>query len=426
MQFENPEFWSVVVSALTFPLYLQGPFLAFAWGAYDPALLAIGKRLFLLLPTLAFLLACWVSIASLLTVIFRQHRRDFVTAIFITWWDLGKAIAAFWGGIFRFVLALIVALFEAVKLVLFGVWTLIQELLLTPFRLMGHAGQSLLHSRIPWIAVSLTLLWTLIETTIFTYVMTPLVIDTFSNITGETFSEFFIRIPLFIFLYFVVLGSYAVLATFIDAVKDKDVGAILGIGAVEIIVMLLEVVFLYREFVDSLVPWLAQHSENFELGIFGTLAIAGFAWFAIRSLSWFLFASYGTPTILSIIKGKGLAVVPQDGQPKARPATYSPRLIAQIKSDLEWLQEKGEELLAVFMLPPLQVVAAAINFCTLLVRGTHLFEIPFKSFRDITDSATLLRNMSNPDVAPVRSMPARKNTKAEAGFSMAKPEVYHQ
>src|SRR5260370_41805084 len=75
----------------------------------------------------------------------------------------------------------------------------------------------------------------------------------------------------------------------------------------ELVAMFVEVVFLYREFVDALVPWFAQHtSGNFDLGIAGTLAIAGFTWLGIRSLSWFLFGSAGTPTIMAIIQGQGL------------------------------------------------------------------------------------------------------------------------
>ena len=38
---------------------------------------------------------------------------------------------------------------------------------------------------------------------------------------------------------------------------------------------------------------------------------------------------------------------------------------------------KGEDVLASFMLPPLQVVAAGINFLTLLFIGKHLFDLPF-------------------------------------------------
>ena len=41
----------------------------------------------------------------------------------------------------------------------------------------------------------------------------------------------------------------------------------------------------------------------------------------------------------------------------------------KIKEDMAWIQKAGDDLLASFILPPLQVIAAAINFCTLLVSG---------------------------------------------------------
>jgi hypothetical protein len=258
---------------------------------------------------------------------------------------------------------------------------------------MRQVSQSIGRSSVPWIAVVMTIFWCLIEAAIFTYVTTPVVIDTFSNITGEQFSENFIRIPLFIFLFFIVLGSYAVLSTFVETTKKKEYSAILGIGVIEVIVLMVEVVFLYREFVDALVPWFAQYSENFELGMFWTLAISSFAWFGIRSLSWFLFAAHGTPTLMKIIQGKDV----RSGMPEQRPTreqvSFSNGYLDSLKENADWIQAKGEELLQSFMLPPLQVVAATINFFVLLISGHHLFELPLKSFNDVADSKQLFEQM---------------------------------
>lgn len=87
---------------LLFPALFQGAVIEFTWAAGDPVALMIGKRLFLLLPALAFILGCWITVPALLTAIFRHNRRSFVITLFITWWDLGKAIVSFWGGIVRF------------------------------------------------------------------------------------------------------------------------------------------------------------------------------------------------------------------------------------------------------------------------------------------------------------------------------------
>ncbi|UCC79794.1 MAG: hypothetical protein JSW64_00125 [Candidatus Zixiibacteriota bacterium] len=392
---ETSGLWKAVLSVLFFPLLFQNGFIDFAWGAGDTFWVMTGKRVFALLPVMAIILGCWVSIACLLTVLVRQNRREFLTGMLITWWDLGKSIVYFWGGILKFLLNLAVALIELGKIVILGLLSLLQEAIYTPFRLLRSVSRNVLSSPVPWIAVFMTVFWCIIEAVIFTYVTTPLVVDVFSNITGENLNIYFIRIPLFLFLLFVIMGSYAVLSTFVDSFKKKNLSTIAGIGVIEVVVLFVEVVFLYREFVDSLVPWFAQYSENFELGIIGTLAIACFVWFGIRSLSWFLFASHGTPTILYLIQGKGIVVFNQSELKGSYLRSISPEFMEKIKAEVAWMKDKGEELLSSLMLPPLQVVAAGVNFCTMLLISKHLFELPFKSISAIANSKALLRKIDD-------------------------------
>jgi hypothetical protein len=380
----------LILSILLFPLYFQYDFLYFAWGLDDTTWMMLGKRLFLLLPVLALILACWLTILCAITIIVRPNRRQFIISLLMTWWDLGKSIVSFWGGVFKFAFTFALAVFSLLKVILLGVWSLIQEIIFMPFRFVKNVGQNVVTSEIPWIAVYLTIFWCLVEATIFTYVTTPLVMDTFANLTGEALSVNVIRIPLYVFLLFVVLGSYAVLSTMIEVIKKKNISGILGILVIEFIVMMVEVMFLYREFVDSLVPWLAQYSEGFELGIFWTIAISVFVWFGIRSLSWFLFASHGTPTIMSVIRGEGLKTEKKRAVSKVRLTDISFDFMDRIKKDTQWIEQKGEEVLGAFMLPPLQVVAAALNFLTLLFVGKHLFDLPFKSLDDIKESSTII------------------------------------
>ena len=97
----------VVLSVLLFPMYFQEALIRFAWGMGDHALLSAAKRMFLLLPAGALVLGCWASILSVLSIPLRNNRREFITAFFMTWWDLGKAILLFWGGIFQFAFKLL-------------------------------------------------------------------------------------------------------------------------------------------------------------------------------------------------------------------------------------------------------------------------------------------------------------------------------
>jgi hypothetical protein len=117
-------------------------------------------------------------------------------------------------------------------------------------------------------------------------------------------------------------------------------------------------------------------------------------WFGIRSLSWFLFASHGTPTLMAIIQGKGVTIMPTGGSDKPRILSLSGEFMNKIKQDMEWIKEKSEELLAAFMLPPLQVIASGINFLTLLITSKHLFELPFKTIEDIKKSTVLIESLS--------------------------------
>jgi len=369
--------------------------LLFIWGAGDPVWLLVAKRVFLLMPLGAVALGYWTSVLSLPTVLVRAKRRTFISLVVVTWWDLARAFFTFWGGLFRFLLQLAISLMGAVQILVVGVWAMVQELVVLPLRLIRDVSSNVMTPGTPWIAVGMTVFWCLFEATIFTYVMTSLVIDTLSNLAGTEMTEAAVRIPLFLFMFFIVLGSYAVLSTWAAALKSRDVPSIIKIGVVELVAMFVEVVFLYREFVDALVPWFAQHtSGNFELGIFGTLAIAGVTWLGIRSLSWFLFASAGTPTIMAIIQGHGVGKRDGGGRGKTEFRLFSESFTGQLKKEFAWVAAEGERLLDAFLVPPMQVVAAALNFVTLLITNRHLLDLPLQSVRDFKDARLLVAELS--------------------------------
>jgi hypothetical protein len=252
-------------------------------------------------------------------------------------------------------------------------------------------GNTALQPGVPWIAVAMTVLWCTFEATIFTYVMTSLTIDTLSNLAGTQLTETAVRIPLFLFMLAIVLGSYSVLSTWADALKKRDWPAIVKIGFIEVVAMFVEVVFLYREFVDALVPWFAQHtSGDFELGVAGTLGIAGATWLGIRSMTWFLFATAGTPTLMAIIQRRGVGApeTPSAVRPGFR--FFSDGFTNQLQRELSWVGTEGERLIDAFLVPPMQVVAAALNFVTLLVANRHFVELPLETVRDLTDARSLV------------------------------------
>jgi len=368
----------------------------FAWGAGDPVWLQVLKRIFLIMPLGAIVVGYWTSVLSLPTIIVRHKRRTFVSLVLVTWWDLARAIFTFWGGVFRYLIQLVVSVFGLIQVLLVGTWAIIQEIIALPIRMIRSVGSNVLNPGVPWIAVAMTFFWCVFEATIFTYVMTSLVIDTLSNLAGTEMTETAVRIPLFLFMLFIVLGSYAVLSTWAAALRSRDWPTIVKIGVVELVAMFVEVVFLYREFVDALVPWFAQHaSGNFDLGIVGTLAIAGVTWLGLRSLTWFLFASAGTPTMMAIIQGQGVGNRDAVGQAQPGFRFFSESFTAQLQKEFQWVGAEGERLLDAFLVPPMQVVAAAINFVTLLIGNRHLLELPLQSVRDFKDARSLAVELSN-------------------------------
>lgn len=383
------ELFRVAIAYILFPLFFQHAFITFAWGANDIFVFMILKRTFILLPTFSFIVACWATIACAFTVLIRTERSNFINTIVVSWWDLARSYFQFWGGFCKFLYYFVASFFGLAKFLVIGIWMLIQDIIFMPFRLIRSMGENVLNPGVAWIAVFLTVLWTLLEAVIFTNVLAIPVRETFQNITQKSLGGHY-QLFLFFFLLVVVMGSYVVLSTLSDCLKNKDIFGTIKIAIIELIVMTVEILFLYREFVDQLAIFLERNLEDFQLGVTGILSIATLAWIGVRGLSWFLFAKHGTPPIMAIIRGTGIR---SQGEPPPEKGTdlliMSKNFAAQIKAETTHIQKMGDELLDSFILPPLQVVAATVNFFTLLLTGEHLFQLPFKSLEEVMSSRLL-------------------------------------
>jgi hypothetical protein len=98
--------------------------------------------------------------------------------------------------------------------------------------------------------------------------------------------------------------------------------------------------------------------------------------------------------IMAIIRGTGVKPPTGGDAKKQVPGLVSSEaLIDAIKADLTTFQKKGDEVLGAFLIPPLQVVACAINFCTLLFTGEHLFRLPFRTMEEVMDSRVVLHGV---------------------------------
>lgn len=68
---------------------------------------------------------------------------------------------------------------------------------------------------------------------------------------------------------------------------------------VQIMVAMFQVLFLYRELVDAITPWLAQ--QGVTLGVVGTLALAFCAWVGVRGMTWYLFGRSDAPALIAVL-----------------------------------------------------------------------------------------------------------------------------
>lgn len=397
--------WRIIASVILFPVFFQENFIEFAWGANDPEWMMLLKRFLILLPTLALIFGCWATVVSLFSIIIRQSRRDFMANLFITWWGLGRAIFAFWGGILKFIFQVLGWIGGFIRIFIFGILLLLKDTILLPVRIISDISHGSFKPGIPWIALNLMMVWALLEALIFTIVMTPLIQDVMGALAGTELGGWTLQVPLYLTFCIFVLGSYSVLYSFGEAIQKKEWFKVANYFLVEVIVALVEVVFFYREFVDALVPWFAQHAgQGFELGIFGTLGIAFAAWLGIRAMTWFLFGAAATPFLMAMMHRSGLAegtaggekkslllqALRRDGGEDKKLMVFIHEFIQKIKEDMDWVEEKGHNMLSALLIPPLHIVAACLNFCSLILTNQHLFELPFETYKDLVAAKSVL------------------------------------
>jgi len=149
--------------------------------------------------------------------------------------------------------------------------------------------------------------------------------------------------------------------------------------------------FLYREMVDAITPWIVQQTgEKLHPGLVFTLGVATFGWVGIRGMTWFLFGQYGTPPLLAVISRQPMET--PEGRPvkvAAEPAWWREPL-ADFKREIGWLHEKSDELLEYLGLPVLHLFAAALNFGMVLATARPVFNLPFKSLKEMMEAREAL------------------------------------
>ena len=357
-----------------------------AWGA-------IGKYLFLFFPLLLLLGALWCTQLSLYTVPFRSKRINFITTLLLAWWDGARAVWLFWVGLFRLVVVVLGWIFSVARLAVKFIVVALKHILLAPFAMTGRMTKSFFRPGVPWIAFLILVFWCMLEAGIFSFVLFPTISEVLMDIVGTDEVSGLTSPLLYVFLLIIIMGSFAALQALNDAIRTRKVKSIIQMVVIELIVMGFEVMFLYRELVDAITPWIVQQT-GMRVGMFFTLTVSSFGWIAIRGMTWFLFAQYGTPPLLALISRQPVEQA-EGAQREAAPdirevSRWWQQPIQDFKNEIDWLHRKFNELLEFLTLPILQVLAVILNFCTILLTSKPVFNLPFKELKDVMDTREIL------------------------------------
>lgn len=378
--------WAFILSQL-FDWVMAGlawivPFQARIFGfvlAGDSFWSLAGTAILLLLPAGVFVAAIWGTMVSLYTIPFRLGRSvTLLQSVSLAWWDALRMVWFYWAGLVKFVIVMVGWLWGLLKLGVQLIFGTLKGAITSPLAMLDATSR---RPGVPWAAFVLLLIWSAVEATIFTFTLRPTMSELLADLTGYEVNAFALVTLLWIFLAIIVAGSFACIQVLNDAIKARETGNIVFMILVEIAVAMFEVLFLYREMVDAMTPWLAQ--QGVTLGVVGTLSLAFFAWVGVRGMTWFLFGRFGAPALIAVLSRQPMGEGAAAHGAASGMADYWKGPIAALKAEREWFRKEARELFELVSLPVLQVVAAGLNFLFVVFTGRGHFTLPFKSIDEV-------------------------------------------
>lgn len=363
--------WGTISLGLSRILDLQTAVFEYtlAYQGFWPTLLKVA----LLLPPAAALMAgVWGTSASLVTLPFRSGRGEFLSSLLMSWWDALRMCWFYWAGLGRFAIVIVGWAWGLLKL---GVATL-KGAVTSPLAVLDWTSRKYFQPGVPWIAFFLVLFWSAVEATIFTFTLRPTMGELLADMTGYELNPAVLTTMLWLFLFPLIAGSFACIQVLNDAIKSRQIGQIISMVLVEVVVAFFEVLFLYRELVDAITPWLAQ--QGMQLSIAGTLTVAFGGWVGVRGMTWFLFGRYGTPALQAVLSRQTISREGEVVDAGRAPVAWRGPIDA-LKADTEWFKREAREVFELASLPVLQLLAAGFNFGVVVIAGRPWFSLPFRS-----------------------------------------------
>src|SRR5216117_1131083 len=338
-----------------------------------------GMSLLLLLPAAAFIAGIWGTMVSLYTIPFRLGRSvTLMQSIALAWWDALRMVWFYWAGLVKFLIVMVGWVWGLLKLSVQLVWGTLKGAVTSPLAMLDATSR---RPGVPWPSFILLIIWSAVEATIFTFTLRPTMSELLADLTGYEVNGFALILILWIFLAIIIAGSFACIQVLNEAIKERQTGNIVFMILVEIAVAMFEVLFLYRELVDAMTPWLAQ--QGIQLGVFGTIGLTFFGWVGVRGMTWFLFGRFGAPALIALLGRQALVVEGMAAHGSAPLPDYWKGPISALKAEREWFRKEARELFELVSLPVLQVVASGMNFLFVVFTGRGHFTLPFKSIEDV-------------------------------------------
>jgi hypothetical protein len=379
------QLWGRMWAGMSWILDLQSLVFGFVFSG-SPGLIAL-KSTLLLLPVAVLITSMWATMTSLYTLPFRSGRGYFLTALLMSWWDVGRMVWFYWAGMAQFVFVLTGWIGSAIRAFVRLVWNAIKGALNSPFAILDWTSRRYFKPGVPWLAFALLILWSAIEAIIFTFTLRPTMNELLSDLTGFAPNPIMLTGLLYVFLFFLVGGSFACVQALNDAIKTKKYGTIISMTIIEIVVAAFEVLFLYRELVDAITPWMAQ--QGFNLGIVGVLGLAFAGWLGVRGMTWFLFGRYGTPALIAVLARETISHGSGADTPLPKQPEFWKAPITALKAEVEWFKSEAREMFELLSLPVLQLLASGFNFWLVVLLGRPHFTLPFRSLEEVMAATPL-------------------------------------
>jgi hypothetical protein len=383
-----PEAWrgpaEFVAAPIAWVPVLQQTLMSFFFDP-QPGWMATLKYLFLLVPVLLGVVAVWSTGLSVYTLPFRSSRTRFISLVLLAWWDAALAVWLYWVGMVRVAGVVLGWALGISRLTVRMVMGFIREVVGTPFAMSSMMLRGYFKPGVPWLAFMMLLLWCVLEAAVFTYTLEPRVTTLVNDLSGSDDTRLTVPI-LYAMLLSLVLASFACVQALMNAARTKDPRFIAQIIGIELFTIFFEVMFLYRGLVEVTMPWIAK-----DTGAMVATAVVG--WFGVRGLTWFLFGQYGTPPLLAIMARRPLTDLEAPQSSAMRPEPFWRLAMDDFRRDLDWLHIKSDEMLELLALPVVHLLGAALNFGMILTASRPVFNLPFRSLKEVTESRDMETTM---------------------------------